>query len=514
MATKRNNILEEDSIELLRELLANAPVHFYLTNGEGQFRFANDAALDALGRTFEEFVGKGWEELGFPAELMEPIVRLREQVMMTRRAAHAETHFPTVDGDRFFNYLLFPVVSGDGEVYAVGSLVRDVTGWMHDSIAELRDSEERFRATFEQAAVGIAHVGSEGRWLRVNETLAQMLGYERDELLTLSLPEVTHPDDLSIDATQLSRLFRKESRHYSVQKRLICRDGSRIWVLMTVSVVWGDDGSPKYAIAVIRDISERKRTEDDVRQLNDELEARVAQRTIELNRAVDQLRQSNEELERFAYIASHDLQEPLRKVQTFGELLAEEFADRATDTETDYLNRMRASAARMQMLIQDLLQLSRVSSHPIRHQPIDLNQIAQDVLSDLQSRIESSGGEVVVEPLPTVHADRVQMHQLLQNLISNALKFRRADAPPRVRVYRDESEIDAGVCAVMVEDNGIGFEMSYFQRILLPFERLHTRGEFEGTGMGLAICRRIVERHRGSITAESALGVGTTFRVV
>ncbi|MEJ7872996.1 MAG: PAS domain S-box protein, partial [Rubrobacteraceae bacterium] len=235
------------------------------------------------------------------------------------------------------------------------------------------------------------------------------------------------------------------------------------------------------------------------------------------------LNRSNRDLQDFAYVASHDLQEPLRKVRTFADRLNVKYAEVLGEQGRDYLERMAGAAARMQDLIDDLLELSRVTTKAQPFTPVDLSEVAQEVLSDLEARIDQIGGRVEVSGLPTVEADRPQMRQLLQNLIGNALKFHREGKTPIIKVYgafvqkrKEEPNRRAahgGVCQILVEDNGIGFDEEHLERIFVPFQRLHGRTDYEGTGMGLAICRKVVERHGGDITAKSIPGRGATFVV-
>ena len=251
---------------------------------------------------------------------------------------------------------------------------------------------------------------------------------------------------------------------------------------------------------------------------------------IERKRAEENLRayaarlnRSNRDLQDFAYVASHDLQEPLRKVRTFADRLNVKYAEVLGEQGRDYLQRMEGAAARMQDLIDDLLELSRVTTKAQPFATVDLHEVAQEVISDLEARIDQIGGQVRVSGLPTVEADRPQMRQLLQNLIGNALKFHREKEAPVVRVYgevlrkrQEDPEgraADSRVCQILVEDNGIGFDEEHLERIFVPFQRLHGRAAYEGTGMGLAICRKVVERHGGNITAKSVPGRGATFMV-
>ncbi len=252
-----------------------------------------------------------------------------------------------------------------------------------------------------------------------------------------------------------------------------------------------------------QELAERKRAEEDLKNFAARLE------------------KSNKELEEFAYVASHDLQEPLRKVTAFGEQLKTKYGKELGEKAGDYLERMQSAARRMQNLINNLLTYSRVTTKAQPFVPVDLGSVAQEVLSDLEVRIEQTNGRVDVGDLPTTDADPLQMRQLFQNLIGNALKFHRENEPPVVTIRSalitgsgtggEQSGADGDLCRITVEDNGIGFEDKDADRVFGLFQRLHGRSEYEGTGIGLAICRKIVERHGGTITATSTPGQGATF---
>lgn len=256
------------------------------------------------------------------------------------------------------------------------------------------------------------------------------------------------------------------------------------------------------------------RAAEHVREANKRLErvnGELASSNGLLERRAAELARSNGELEQFASIASHDLQEPLRKVRTFTHRLSESEGDRLTPRGLDYLIRANRGAERMQRLIEDLLKFSRVATHGRPFEDVDLGQIVSEVLDDLEAQIEETGANVQIGELPTVTADAFQMRQLLQNLISNAIKFRRPNVAPMVRIDADTQDDDVHL---RVSDNGIGFEPRYADRIFRVFERLNGRGEYEGTGIGLALCRKIADRHGGTVFAESDPGAGSTFTVV
>jgi len=232
----------------------------------------------------------------------------------------------------------------------------------------------------------------------------------------------------------------------------------------------------------------------------------------ELKKTQIRLEQSNRELESFAYVASHDLQEPLRKIQTFAERLRTTSAAALGPEGLDYLERMCNASTRMRRLIEDLLSFAQVSSKAQPFIRVDLNEVARGVLGDIEATIEKAGAIVTIGELPVLDAEPMQMRQLLQNLLSNALKFRRDGVAPSVSL-RCKVEPGARQCELRVEDNGIGFEEKYSDRIFNVFQRLHGRSQYEGTGIGLAICRKIAERHGGSIQARSSPGQGSTFIV-
>ena len=277
------------------------------------------------------------------------------------------------------------------------------------------------------------------------------------------------------------------------------------------------------ALAVQRqlehEVTERERAQRALQQSNDELERRVEQRTAELRSLNEALQRSNSELEQFAAVASHDLQEPLRKVQAFGDRLQTRCAEQLGDQGRDYLGRILGSAARMRTLIDDLLNFSRITTKAQPFVPIDLGAAAAAAVADLEDRMLQAGGRVEQGELPNIEADASQMRQLFLNLIGNGLKFHRPGVAPLVKLSSrllpagavDATDAVAQHCEIQVEDNGIGFDVQYLDRIFEVFQRLHGRDEYEGTGIGLAICRKIVERHGGRITAHSTPGQGATF---
>lgn len=262
--------------------------------------------------------------------------------------------------------------------------------------------------------------------------------------------------------------------------------------------------------AVQEELKLRKKLETQLIRAKQHLEQRVKDRTKALIDTNAELQRSNRELEDFAYVASHDLQEPLRKIQAFGDLLEEEYSQKLEEGKL-YVDRMQHAAVRMRMLIEDLLAFSRVTTKAQEMVEVDLNKIIKETLSDMEVRIKELHAKIEIEKLPVVKADPMQMRQLFQNLISNALKFHKKGVPPHVKIYPMKNLKQRAKHIIYVEDNGIGFDEKYTDRIFTVFQRLHGKDEYEGTGVGLAVVRKIIERHRGIIMAKSRLGQGAKF---
>ena len=270
------------------------------------------------------------------------------------------------------------------------------------------------------------------------------------------------------------------------------------WSLVPVK-----DGAGRVSnlVFTLTEVTERIRAEEALRKAHNQLELRVKERTAELER-------KNQELQEFAFVASHDLAEPLRKIQTFGDLLKAKSADHLYEQERDYVSRMSGAARRMQELLDALLRYSRIETQGRDPVPLKLEDIVQTVKTDLEVAIKKIGAHVEIGALPVINGDPYQWRQVFQNLIANAVKYYRSEVNTVVRVYGEEN---SGAAHIFVEDNGIGFDEKYLDKIFQPFQRLHGKNEYPGTGIGLAICKKIVERHGGTITAKSTPGKGSTF---
>jgi len=366
-----------------------------------------------------------------------------------------------------------------------------------------------FQALYDCDSLGLATLTPDGRFLATNKGLQRMLGYDGIELAALTLNEVTHPDDIPRCEKEFDRLKNREIENFVTEKRYLRKDGEPLWTHIVVAAV-REHGQVAHTVEVAMDITKRKQAEESVRSLTAELTGRVNQRTTELREKSDALERSNVDLDMFAYTAAHDLNAPLRRVIGFGDLLRDNLKDRLDPAGTDLLKRMQDSASGMSKLITDVLALARVGREPLPPEDVDLNELAASVIADLQGEIDAAGAAVEAGPMPVVRAHSVLLRRVLQNLIANAIKFRRRDAPLRVRV---ESAVHDSMLELSVADNGIGFEQKDADKVFEPFVRLHPAGEYLGSGIGLAICRRIAERYGGSITAVSEPDGGSIFKL-
>ena len=353
--------------------------------------------------------------------------------------------------------------------------------------SELEQTKKEYSDLYDFAPVGYLTISEEGRIVKANLTAAKQLGIERSILIgkpfNLYAAE-NYREELHL---HLRNVFKTKEPHTS-EIKLNGRGRINHYVQLDSTHVLDSDGKG-FTRTTMTDISERKQAEEDLRV------------------SAERLEHSNKELEQFAFIASHDLQEPLRKIQAFGDRLVTRCKDRLDEEGKDYLARMQNAAKRMSQLISDLLNYSRVVTRPEPLETVDLRDAVLEAIADLELKIERSGANVEVFELPAIKAVRSQIRQLFQNLIANSLKFH-GEEQPRIKIYSRQSEKEF---RIYVEDNGIGFDEAFMDRIFAPFQRLHGRSAYEGTGIGLAICRKIVERYGGSITAKSKPGEGSTF---
>ena len=462
-----------------------------LLTPDGTVLEANRAALAFGGVTADAVVGRRFWDTVWWSHSVQAQAQLRDAVV--RAAAGEFVRFDVdhrgADGRTIVvDFSLTPIRGDDGAVALLVPEGRDVTD--ERRMAErLRESEETFRLAFEHSSIGMALVGLDGRWRRVNRALCNIVGYTEAELLARTFQDITHPDDLEEDLRYARDLAEGRRTWYELEKRYVHKDGHAIWVLLNGSVLRGAAGEPRFFIAQVQDVSARK-----------EAEAALERQRAELAR-------SNAELEQFAHVASHDLQEPLRAVASYTDLLGARYAAQLDDRARKYIRHAADGAHRMQALIRDLLALSRVGTEGRPFVPVSLGALVDDAIRAMEVAIAETGATVTRDALPVVVGDPAQLGQLVQNLLANALKFRRPGVPPCVHFGARKGD----AWTVAVRDNGIGIDARFAERVFQVFQRLHTRDEYPGTGMGLAICKKVVDRHGGRIWVEPRAGGGSVF---
>jgi len=480
-----------DVVALLREsearfraLAESSPLAIFVNRDDKVF-LANPACVQLFGASSpEELIGKPALELFDPdsRSLVSERIRVDSETVPLVEVRIVRLDGTAVDVEATASPFL------DQGVKAIQILLRDITE-RKQADEVLRESEDRFRYVFHHSGVAKCITRPAGE-IEVNDAFLEMVGHSREELGEHGTwQQLTHPDDVARSEQVVASVISGERSSARFEKRYLRKDGSVVWADVTTALRRHSDGSPDYFMTAIIDITERKHAEQELLALTEDLA------------------RSNAELEKFAYVASHDLQEPLRMVASYVQLLQRRYQGRLDSDADEFIGFAVDGATRMQNLINDLLAYSRVGTQVEPPSLTDLETVFGDVLEMLEQTIADDGATVTHDPLPVVSCDPTQIGRVFQNLITNAVKFR-GDEPPRVHVSARHGD---GEWVFSVADNGIGIDPQYFDRIFIIFQRLQSRTDYSGTGMGLAICKRIIQRHGGRIWVESGPGAGSTF---
>jgi PAS domain S-box-containing protein len=476
-----------------RGLLEAAPDAMVVVDQDGEIVLLNARAEKQFGYRRDELIGQKVTNIipeGFAERLIADGTRTAAEALAQHIGTGIELSARRKDGTKFpIEIMLSPLESTDGIL--VTAAIRDISV-RKDAAKRLAQMEDRYRGLLEAAPDPMVLVNQGGEIVLVNLQAEKVFGYRRDELVGQSARKLISDDSvqrmIAYTRRTVEGAFAEQSR-IGIELEGRHKDGRTIPIEVTLSPLETTEGS--LLAAAIRDTTTRKKADGVLLQ------------------TVKELNRSNEELAQFAYIASHDLQEPLRMVASYTQLLSKRYKGKLDADADEFIAFAVDGANRMQLLIQALLTFSRIGTKAKELVDTSSEEALKHAITNLSGAIEDSGALVTHDPLPTVTADEGQLVQLFQNLVSNAIKYQRPGVP---RVHVSSTKNGGTKWIFSVRDNGLGIESKYFERIFGMFQRLHGREEFAGTGIGLAICKKIVERHGGSISVESQPGQGSTFR--
>lgn len=503
--TEHQRVVEalRESEERFRAVMEQAPFSLQVFSREGRTTRVNKA--------WEKLWGLSMEQVQDYNILKDPQLEATGVLRFIRRAFAGEAvEIPAIcydpnktlpnrtrneDAERWVGAFAYPIKGPEGEVREVVLAHQDITARKRAE-EKLRESEARYRATFENAAMGIAHVALDGRLMLVNDALCKITGYSREELLVRTFAEITHPDDYPDNWNLARRALAEEISNYCIEKRYIRKDGSIVWVRVTASLLRDESGKPQMFIGMVEDVNDQKTA-------SERLERIVQERTAALRDTVQQL-------ETFSYSIVHDMRAPLRSMRSFAGILAEEYSASLDPQGRDYLSRIVSSASRLDALITDVLSYSRVSMNEAELSMVELDALVPDVIEHYPQFEKAVGKITIQRPLARVLGNPALLTQVVSNLVGNALKFMPSGREPRVNIRTHTVGNKVRLC---IEDNGIGIAPEHQRKIFGLFERLHGPHEYAGTGVGLAIVSKAVERMGGTVTVTSEPGSGSTFEV-
>jgi PAS domain S-box-containing protein len=486
--------IEKDIIRGV-EAMRHTPVIITLYTFDGRLLMQNPAAIEVYNNVTGNNVVKGFAEKFTDVQVAEQAVKS----LQNNNVFKSQVQVYTSNGVRW--HQINSLITSD-PVLGDPVILTNETDITEQKNAEeaLRQSERKFRNFFDYANIGMAIQDLDGNYTRVNRALCDIFGYSEPEMLTKNIKDLSHPSENEKDAFYKKEFMSGNILYFEREKKYLNNFHNIIWAYISVSLLKDLDGKPLYFISQVQDITKRKWAENEIIKLNVALEKEVFEQTAELRR-------SNEELKQFAYIASHDLQEPLRMTASYVQLLQKKYTDKLDDIANEYIGFAVDGVIRMQSLLEGILDYSRIGNKSMHFEDIDFNEHIEYVAFNLALLIKENDVDLTYGNLPTLKADKKQMIQLFQNLISNSIKYRKPE-----KLHINISAVNENnMWTFYVKDNGIGIEEQYYSRIFTIFQRLHPRAEYAGNGIGLAICNKIVERHGGQIKVESKVGKGSTF---
>jgi len=494
---KKSQALPTGWEEVAQALLHNAGLGIYIVH-KGNFQYVNPVFQHLTGYTEKELLGKYSLDL-VHSEDREVVKKKAIENLKSENGSIPYEYRLVKKNDEIIRVLEeVTSINYGGKRSTVGSFM-DITA--RKELEEgIKYSEKRYRTVLDEIGDAYFEVDLRGTLTFVNDQMTQHLQYSKEELLGMNYKAFTAEEEIKNAYEAYNRVYRTGEPSLSFGHKVIRKDGTRGFSDVSISPLKNAKGEIFGFRGISRDITARKRLEEEREALLQEIR--------KINR---KLEEANKELQDFAYIASHDLREPLRKISSFGTLLQDSLKGKLDDDQQENFEFMIDGARRMQDMIDALLTYSRLTTKAKPFEWVNLNKVIEDLKKlELATMLDETGGIIhVPKPLPSVQADLSQMHQLFQNLIGNGLKFHNEGIPPEIIIRAHE--VENNMIRIEVEDNGIGIDEKYHGQLFTMFKRLHSREQYEGTGIGLASCKKIVERHGGNIGIKSTLGKGSTF---
>jgi PAS domain S-box-containing protein len=483
--------------EVAQALLHSAGLGIYIVQ-EGKFQYVSPVFQNLTGYTEKELLGKHSLDLVYSEDREMVRKKAIENLKSEKGPIPYEYRFVKKNGKIIWVLEEVTSISYGGKRATLGSFM-DITARKELEQA-MEYSEKRYRTVLDEIGDAYFEVDLRGTFTFVNDQMTRHLQYSKEELLRMNYKNFTPEEEFKNVYESYNRVYRTGEPSLSFGHKVIRKDGTRGFSDVSISPLKNAKGEIFGFRGISRDITERK-------QLEEEREA-LLQEIRKINR---KLEEANKELQDFVYIASHDLREPLRKISSFGTLLQDSLKGKLNEDQQENFEFMIDGARRMQDMIDALLTYSRLTTKAKPPEWVDLNKVIEDLKKlELATMLDETRGIIhIPKPLPSIQADQSQMHQLFQNLVGNGLKFHKEGIPPEVIIRAYEVDIDT--IRIEVEDNGIGIDEKYHGQLFTLFKRLHSRDQYEGTGIGLASCKKIVERHGGNIGIKSTPGKGSTF---
>lgn len=482
---------------LYEAVVGSTPDLIYIFNLDYKFIYANKALLNMWGKREDEYYGCGLLELGYEPWHAEMHEREIDQVISTRQLIRGEVSFPHATlGRRIYDYIFAPVLDEKGEVQAVAGTTRDISDLKQAEVA-LKQSEDQFRTLTQSLPQLIWTASPDGYCDFFNQKWIEYTGSSSSDSAGDGWTKFIHPQYI----TEVLRKWKEAllSGNAVIAEFPLCsKEGNYSWFYVVGNPIKDDSGTIRKWVGALTNIESRKAVEESLEQL-------VTDRTRELQR-------SNDDLQQFAHVASHDLKEPVRKVKIFASRLEKEFGDQLSETASLYLKKIYSATDRMNNMIEGVLNYSTVNNLEQEFSQVSLTDILRNIESDLEVLIQQKGATVSYGQLPPFEGAPLLIYQLFYNLINNSLKFARRDIASQITINcRETFENNNPFVEITLADNGIGFSQEHAERIFNTFTRLNAKDKYEGTGLGLALCKKIVERHSGSIRARGEEGNGSSF---